>query len=208
MDSLYVAGDSWLHRLSAGFKLAALVLAGALLFLVTDWRALLACAVVAMLVMSSSGAGWRRLWRQLRGLLLLVLLVFVAVWVFDGLARASAMLFRLATLISLAMAVTLSTPSAALLDVVEWLLAPLDRRGWVDSAKVGLALSLTLRFIPEIQRRLQDIRDAQAARGIRANPVSLAVPLVVAILKSADAIAEAIDARGYPPRERDESSRR
>lgn len=40
IEPLYVAGASFLHRLPAGLKLAALALAGVGLFLLSDWRAL------------------------------------------------------------------------------------------------------------------------------------------------------------------------
>ncbi len=199
MQGLYVAGDTWLHRLPAGLKLGLLVLAGVALFLVHSHMALLAAAVLGLALVWRSGVTARRLWQQTRGMLVLMLVVFAAAALFDGLPRAAEVLLRLVALVALALAVTLTTRSADLLDVCERALRPLDALGWVDSARVSLALSLCLRFIPEIHRRYHDIREAQAARGIRANPVALIIPLVVATLKSADVIAEAIDARGYPP---------
>ncbi|CPR10533.1 cobalt transport protein [Bordetella pertussis] len=77
---------------------------------------------------------------------------------------------RVAALIGLAMAVTLTTPVPALIDA--------------------------LRFIPEIWRNYQEIREAQAARGLGAHPLALLVPLVVRTLKRAEEVAQAIDARG------------
>lgn len=199
MQGLYVVGDTWLHRLPATWKLGLLVLAGVGLFLVRDLWVLSFFLVLGMGLLWRSGVGAQRLWRQTRGVLLIVLVVFAAAAFFDGMHRATEVMLRLLTLISLALAVTLTTRSSELLEVCERALRPFDALGWVDSARVSLALSLCLRFIPEIHRRFHDIREAQAARGIRANPVWLIVPLVVATLKSADVIAEAIDARGYPP---------
>jgi len=113
--------------------------------------------------------------------------------------RAAAVALRLVARVALALTVTFTTRSVDMLDECERVLQPLDAMGWVDASRVSLALSLCLRFIPEIHRSYLDIREAQAARGIRANPIALIVPLVVATLKRADVIAEAIDARAYPP---------
>ncbi|WP_222852772.1 energy-coupling factor transporter transmembrane component T, partial [Bordetella pertussis] len=77
-------------------------------------------------------------------------------------------------------------------------LRPAERLGLLNAAQVALALALALalRFIPEIWRNYQEIREAQAARGLGAHPLALLVPLVVRTLKRAEEVAQAIDARG------------
>ena len=72
-------------------------------------------------------------------------------------------------------------------------------RGLIDAARVSLAVSLVLRFVPDILTRWRDIREAQAARGLASHPVALLVPLLVRTLKGADDVAAAIEARGFPP---------
>lgn len=199
MQELYVAGESWLHRLSAGRKLVLLAAAGTFLFGLRSPVPLAVVAVVVALVLWSTRIGWAKFWAQARTLLVLTAIVVVfTAWVQDGAAAAVAGL-RMLSLIGLALAVTFTTTTLALMAALAAGLRPLDRLGWVDADRVAFTIALTLRFIPELQRRWLAIREAQAARGIRANPVRLAVPMVVAILQSADAIAEAIDARGYPP---------
>lgn len=199
MRELYVAGDTWLHRLGAGRKLFILALAGTLMFgLRSPGPLAVACLVVALLLWSAR-IGWRRFWAQARGLAFLaVMVVGFTAWV-QGIEAATVAGLRMASLIGLALAVTFTTTTSALMEALAAGLRPLHRRGWVDADSVAFTIALTLRFIPELQRRWLAIREAQAARGIRANPVRLAVPMVVAILQSADAIAEAVDARGYPP---------
>ena len=73
------------------------------------------------------------------------------------------------------------------------MLQPLSR--WIDPARVTLALALCLRFIPEIWRNYEEIREAQAARGLGHHPLALLVPLIVRTLKRAEEVAQAIDAR-------------
>lgn len=199
MQELYVAGDTWLHRLSAGRKLLILALAGTLMFgLRSPGPLAVACLAVALLLWSAR-IGWRRFWAQARGLVVLAAIVVAfTAWV-QGAEAAAVAGLRMASLIGLALAVTFTTTATALVDALAAALRPLHRRGWIDADHAAFTIALTLRFIPELQRRWLAIREAQAARGIRANPIRLAVPMVVAILQAADAIAEAIEARGYPP---------
>ncbi|AOB27927.1 MULTISPECIES: energy-coupling factor transporter transmembrane component T family protein [Bordetella] len=196
IEPLYVAGASFLHRLPAGLKLAALALAGVGLFMVSDWRALAAVLAGAALLVWRSGVGAAAWWRQTRGLALIVLAVGLFTGLMQGWPHAAVVVLRVAALIGLAMAVTLTTPVPALIDVCERALRPAERLGLLNAAQVALALALALRFIPEIWRNYQEIREAQAARGLGAHPLALLVPLVVRTLKRAEEVAQAIDARG------------
>ncbi len=72
MEPLYTPGDTLLHRLPAGLKLGLLMAAGAGLFALNDARGLgLACLAAAGLVAVCRPRP-ARLWRQVRGLLLIL----------------------------------------------------------------------------------------------------------------------------------------
>ncbi|MCD0504098.1 energy-coupling factor transporter transmembrane component T family protein [Bordetella petrii] len=192
---LFVAGDSPLHRAPAAWKLAALVAAGAGLFLLHDARWLGAALALSALLVWSTGVAAGVLWRQLRGLVWILLAIGLFSVVFQGWLQAAAVLLRIGALVGLALAVTLSTRSSDLIAVCERALLPLQRLGLLDAGKVALALALALRFVPEIWRHYQEIREAQAARGLSRHPLALIVPLVVRTLKRAEQVAQAIDAR-------------
>lgn len=196
IEPLYIPGDRWLHRLPAGYKLAALVIAGIGLFLVQNVWGLLAAFIVAGTLVWSTGVEAAACWRQSRGLVWVLVAIGVFAVVFQGWLSAAIVLLRIAALVGLALAVTLSTRSSDLIAVCERALMPFERLGWVNAGKVALALALTLRFVPEIWRHYQEIREAQAARGLARHPVALLVPLVVRTLKRAQQVAQAIDARG------------
>ncbi|SSW63178.1 energy-coupling factor transporter transmembrane component T family protein [Achromobacter agilis] len=195
MEPLYVPGGTPLHRLPAWLKLLTLMAAGAGLFLLRDPRWLAPAFLAACVLVWSTGVGAAAVWRQLKGLVWVLLAVggFTA-W-FQGGMAALAVLLRVGALVGLALAVTLATRTSDLIEVCEKALMPLQRAGLVDAGKVALALALALRFVPEIWRNFQEIREAQAARGLGANPVALIVPLIVLTLKRAQEVAEAIDAR-------------
>jgi biotin transport system permease protein len=83
--------------------------------------------------------------------------------------------------------------------VVQRLCAPLRLVG-VRPARVGLAITMALRFIPVLVERADRIRQAQAARGgsprgVRVLRTTVA-PLLVQVLQMAHDVSEALDARG------------
>ncbi len=195
MQGLYVEGETWIHRLPAGLKLLVLVLAGWGLMWVTHpaWL-LLALAVVWMLFWMSH-VSMHSVWRRMRPLawFLVVIGLYVA-WA-DGWHAAAAAMLRLAALVLLGLLVTLTTPIAAMMDVVTTLLRPLERLGLLRAERVSLAFGMTMRMVPELYTQWNQIREAQAARGLESHPVALIVPMLVRTLKRADDMAEAIDAR-------------
>lgn len=195
MEPLYVAGQTPLHRLPAWLKLAALVAAGAGLFMLRDPRWLALAFAAAAGLTGSTGVTAAAVWRQTRGLLWVLLAVALFTGWFQGWLEALAVVLRVGAMVGLALAVTLSTRTSDLIAVCERALTPFERIGLVDAGKVALALALALRFVPEIWRNFQEIREAQAARGLGAHPVALIVPLIVLTLKRAQEVAEAIDAR-------------
>lgn len=197
MQPLYVEHAGWLQRQPAARKLLALMVAGASLFLVPSAVALLAAVVGVAGLLVMSGVSWRGFWLQARWLLVLWLAVVVVTAIWQAPVLAVPVGLRLLALMGLALVLSFTTRTADLIDAVEHALQPWHRRGWVRADRLAFMVGLTLRFVPELQRRWHIIREAQIARGIRVGPVTLAVPLVVAVLQSAEAIAEALDARGY-----------
>ena len=76
---------------------------------------------------------------------------------------------------------------------------PVLRPLGVNPAKVSLALSLALRFIPVLAQITREVREAQRVRGLENSVIALAIPLFVRTLRMSDDIADAIEARGYRP---------
>jgi biotin transport system permease protein len=193
--SFYVVGQSWLHRLPAGRKLAVLALAGAGLMWVHSWQLLgLALSVVLGLI-ALSGVTFRQLLAQIRLLLWFMLALGAYSALVESPAIALEMLLRLSTLVLAAQLVSMTTPITQMMAVVEYVLQPLDRLGWLSAQRVSLACGLTLRLIPELALQWQDIREAQAARGLKPGVLTMLVPMLLRTLRRAEEIAEAIDAR-------------
>lgn len=195
MEPLYQEGASRLHRLPAWLKLGGLVAAGSLLFLAHRLDVLGAACLAAVLLLAATGVGLATVWRHVRGMVLILAVLAVFTTYFNGYAAALEMVLRVVALVTLALAVTMSTRTADLIEVCEQVLRPFEKLGWIDAGRVALALGLTLRFVPEIWRNYQEIREAQAARGLGSHPLAVVVPLLVRTLKRAEEVADAIDAR-------------
>lgn len=192
---LYVPGASPLHRMHAGTKLTLMVLAGAgSVLLDHPWQVgtallvVLAGYVVARLP-------WRTPLRQARPLLWI--LGFVAVFhvLAGGWERAVVFAGVILTLVLLAALVTLTTRTTDMIDAVVRALQPLRFLG-VHPERLGLLLALGVRSVPVVVALAEEVRDAQRARGLTASPRAFAVPLIVRSLRHADALGDALVARG------------
>ena len=75
------------------------------------------------------------------------------------------------------------------------LLQPLRRIG-VPTERLALLISLSVRSVSVIAALAAEVRDAQRARGLQASPRAFAVPLLVSSLRHAEALGEALVARG------------
>lgn len=197
MRSLYVEGNSLLHLMSPGSKLIALAACSLLLFS-TDNLAVLGVATLAATVLyAGCGVGWRDAVSALRPVFLMICAISLFHLIFTSTHEAAIALFRLSALMLAATAVTATTSIAGFIDAVTTAARPLERLGILRAADVGLAVGLVVRFVPEILNRYAAIREAHHARGVPVRITTMLVPLIISTLRDADAVADAIDARGF-----------
>jgi biotin transport system permease protein len=192
---LYVPGDSVLHRLRAGTKLLAMVAVGAgSVFLDHPWQV----AVVMGLVLAGflvARMPLRLVLRQVRPLLWILGMLAVFHVIVNGWESAVMFVGVIMTLVLLAALITLTTRTTAMVDTVVRALGPLRPLG-VKPERVGLLLALGIRAVPVVVGLAEEVRDAQRARGLTASPQAFAVPLIVRSLRHADALGDALVARG------------
>jgi biotin transport system permease protein len=192
---LYVPGTSVLHRLPAGLKLLAMVAAGVgSVLLRHPWQVLVALGVV-LAGYAAAGLSMQVVLGQLRPLVWLGGFTAAFHVVVNGWERAVVVVGVLCALVLLAGLVTLTTRTTDLVDAVVTGCRPL-RVVRVDPDRVGLMIALGLRCVPVVVGLAQEVRDAQRARGLAASPRAFAVPLIVRSLRHADALGEALMARG------------
>jgi biotin transport system permease protein len=192
---LFVPGNSVVHRLPAGVKLLLLLLTGAASLLLDDPRQVLGALAVVVVLYAVAGLPPRLLARQLRPLLWVGAFTAVFHVLVNGWQRAFVVVGVLAVLVLLAALVTLTTRTTDLVDAVVVACRPL-RVVRIDPERVGLLIALGIRCVPVILGLAEEVRDAQRARGLAASPRAFAVPLLVRSLRHADALGEALTARG------------
>ena len=216
---IYLARDSWLHRLDPRAKLWAVLLAGlvGLLFRHLAVLAVLLLAVHAgFLVARIPAARLRWLWRRLLPLLLLILILqpLFAPGPGPDLLRLGPLRLTVAGILE---GVSFSLRAAALTLLAALLLLTTDPSHLVQGMvrmgvpyPWGLTVGLSIRYLPTTYGLLVTVREAQEARGWimeRGNPLRRAranVPIlvapIIAALRPRDNLGRALAARGlgYP----------
>lgn len=193
--SFYLHGNSILHKMPTWSKFALLVTFSIAFYAIYDFKVLIAILALVILLVAYIKVPMKRLKAMFALPLFMVVLFSSFSFVVNDLNSGLLTFFRLSSLVILAACVTVTTKIEDFMAFIENLLLPLSFIPFIKPKTVSLTLSLTLRFIPEIFKLGMDIKEAQAARGLRSNPIALIVPLIVLTLKRADDISDALDAR-------------
>lgn len=201
IDAFYLDRTTTLHRLPAIAKLAVLFVLGTVLFLIDAIVPLAGVFGVLVLLYVAARVPPRVAVRQLKYAALLLAVIAVAQGLLVSWPSAAIVLLRFSSLILAASLVSMTTRTMDMIAAFETVMTPLRYVG-VDVARVGLALTLTIRFIPVLAQAAREVRDAQRARGVKTGWLTLITPVTVRMLRMADDVADALDARGYGRAER------
>jgi biotin transport system permease protein len=134
-------------------------------------------------------------WPQLRPLQYLIpILAALQLWLADW-QTAVRVCGMIVLAVAIAALVTLTTRVSDMLDALLPVLRPLRRLG-VDPDRIALLLAVTIRCIPLIAGIVTTVTEARKARGLGFSVVALGAPVVIRSLRAADALGEALIARG------------
>lgn len=192
---LYVPGTSPIHRLPAAVKLIVLVIVGIASVFLRQPLAVGASLVVVMACYAVAGFTPVMAARQVWPMRWILLFILAFQWWVQGWQSAVGVVGVIVVLVMAAALVTLTTRTSALVSVIVTTCRPLRGFG-VDPDRVGLVIALAIRAVPIVAGFATEIRDAQRARGARPSPRAYAAPLIVRSLRHADAVGEALAARG------------
>lgn len=227
MDNLilgrYIPGDSILHKLDPRSKLLAMFLFLLLVFwannLVTNLLLIAFVFSVVLLTRISLKFFFNGI-KPMAGLILFTTvfqLFFAAgedvIWQLwflkittESVQMAGIIFVRFLLIIIFSTILTLTTMPLTLADGVEAALSPLARFK-VPVHEIGLMLSMSLRFVPTLMDDTTRIMNAQRARGVDFGEgnlvqkvkavIPILIPLFASSFKRADALATAMEARGY-----------
>jgi biotin transport system permease protein len=194
--TLYIPGESILHRLPAAVKLSVFAAAAVLLSLCADLTATALALAAAIAGIRLAAIPTAILIRQLRPLALAAPLIFLSQAWLSGPLHAAIVTGSLIAAFALAAAVTATTRVAEIIESLEKLLAPLGKIG-LRPERTALLLALTIRCLPLIEEIVSEISQARLARNARGSMASLAGPAVIRALRTADSLAESLAARGF-----------
>lgn len=214
--SVYIKGDSFIHRLDPRAKLVILAVYSCALFFVSSWWGMALMGALFACALGASRIPFGRIFGC--GAIIYVLaafaILFNAVRFEDGVAVLSAVGFdvgclyaaRILLLFWVSILLCFTSTSTDLTIGFAKLLSPL-RMLHVPVDDLALVLSLALRFIPLASAEFVQIRQAQRARCAHFDDGTLwqrlqaadnsFVPLFVSLFRRADRLALAMDARCY-----------
>jgi biotin transport system permease protein len=173
------------------FALVALGLS----FAPATWWTIGVCLVIAPVAYALAGLGMRLLFKDLRGLLLILVFLAVTQAIFLEPIDAVRNTVRVLAIILLAQVVTRTTPVQGMIETCERVLGPFRRFG-VNPERIGLAMALTLTSVNQLGAIVKEVKDAQKARGVRIAPWAWVMPVLVLTLQHADQVGDALEARG------------
>ena len=221
----YHAGTSFLHRLSGASKLLFLLLVSLAAMLSYDTRLLLVIGLGALALFATSGIRWKDISFVLSFALAFALLNVLMVYLFapqygveiygaktvllDGLGAYSITAQELFYLFNLALKYVCTIPLALIFLMTthpSQFASSLNQIG--VSYKIAYSVSLTLRYIPDVQEEYQTIRLSQEARGLELSKKAKLVqrikgnlqiisPLIFSSLERIDSISTAMELRRF-----------
>lgn len=188
---------------------------------------LLICLIVIMLISKVSIKSLLKSLRSIWILLLVLMLIYIFIpnssytlvcfyignypiyW--DSFYQCGYIMLRLVMMLIITMILTSTTKPMDLTYAFEWYMYPLKIIRF-PVHEIAMTLSIALRFIPTILEETERIMKAQSSRGVdfqhggfikRVRAViSLIVPLLVSSFQRSEELANAMEARGYNPREK------
>ncbi|MCL2605887.1 MAG: energy-coupling factor transporter ATPase [Coriobacteriia bacterium] len=212
--SIFIPGDSILHRADPRTKILSAGLLMTALFTNLTWPPILAVFVIAIILVMLAKIPLAPLLRMLRPIAFIIAftLIFHSIdWATlsfstSGFLRGGLFTLRLVDVMMLSMLVTFTTSPVALTDGLTLLMKPL-RALRVPTDDIAMMLSIALRFIPTIMEEAMTIVKAQTARGAPFSNGSILtrlkawipviIPLLVQLFRRADTLALAMEARCY-----------
>jgi len=219
----YIPGNSLIHRLDPRSKLLAMFLFVLIIFWANNLITNLLLFVFTFFLILISRVPIGFFVKGLRSMVFLVafttmfqllfttagtpIVQFYFIRITDiGLVQAGIIFSRFVLIIFFSTLLSLTTMPLSLADAVESLLKPLSAFKF-PVHEVGLMLSMSLRFVPTLMDDTLRIMNAQRARGVDFGEgtilqkvksiIPILIPLFASSFKRADALAIAMEARGY-----------
>ncbi|MFN3890089.1 MAG: energy-coupling factor transporter transmembrane component T family protein [Beijerinckiaceae bacterium] len=192
----HLATRTWLHGVPARLKLAALAVTTLGVFWIDDAAVLAGGFALALMTYLYLGREARARLKLLSSLAPVLVLIGLFQFWSVGVESGAAILLRLSLMILLADMVSMTTPMLDMMDAIEPALRPLSYLG-LDAPRISVAVALVVRFAPALMDEWSRRNEAWRARTGRRGSLGLLPGFLASIVRLADHVAEALDARGF-----------
>ena len=193
LTEIYNPGESFVHKAKPSLKLAVLFSVCTLLFVFDSWAMLISVSVTLAGLYFHARILVGNIIASIRPAFWILTLIFAVQFYLEGPELAAFVVIRFAVMILTASLLTLTTPTSELVSTIEHGVRSFASARTAEA--VSLAFSLSFRFIPQVRNTFEEVKEAQRARGLHNSWRALVTPTIVRTLKSADEIAQAINAR-------------
>jgi len=219
----YAFGSSVVHSLDPRMKIAAVMLASVAIFRADASMAAAITAIVAAVIVAAR-LSLTHLWVALKPPAIFFALIFlmhlfaadgepVAAFpliTYEGLFQGALLTWRFVFLVLIATILTATTQTSTFISGLEWFLRPMKLFG-ISSHDLAVMAAMVLRFVPALLLEIDQIREAQIARGadfktgavaVKIKRISsLLIPLIRNSIVRAEEVALAMESRSYRPGE-------
>jgi len=211
----YIEGNSFLHLIDARCKFFVICLISICMLCANLFMSLLYLGILIILF-KTSGLNFFDIVNNMKYFIILLFFVFAArsmttpgntiVSFFNisitkqGLSVGFLVAFKFFLIMLTGIIVALTTKSSSVKSAAQWFLKPIP---FIPEKRVGIMISLALKFMPLILKQANEISYAGKARcsDLEKNPIKKIIGLVFPLLKksflSADNLAFAMEARCY-----------
>ncbi len=221
----YEEKDTWIHRLSGATKLIFFLLWCLTSMLTYDTRVLLVMVIFSLIVFKISQTQWKQVGSVFKVIMVFLVFNVFAIYIFSpdqgtAIYGTKTVLFHIAgrydmTLEQLFYEFNVVIKYFTIIPAVFMFLVTTNPSEFAASMNkigisynVGYAVSIALRYIPDVQGEFTKIRNAQEARGIEMsgkaslmsrikNTSSIIFPLIFSSMDRIDVVSNAMELRGY-----------
>lgn len=221
----YMEKDTFIHRLSGSTKLIAFILLSLIVMLSYDTRFLLGMTLLSLMMFYSAKIPWRNIKILIYFVLVYSILNLIAIYIFEpeygvelynsrtvlfeGIGRytitAEQLFYELNVAIKYFSTIPLALIFVFTTNPSEFA-SSLNRIG--ISYRISYAVSLALRYIPDVQDNFFEIRQAQQARGLEMSDKTsfinrikrsgqIIMPLIFNSLDQIDTVSQAMELRRF-----------
>ncbi len=218
----FMPGDSLLHRLDPRTKVTGVLSVAVSVLVASNWQGFILVVGLTLAAVLLSRLPVKVYTRGLRAFWIIFAITFIVQAFFtpgeilaaigpvtitlEGLVNGGKIFLRLVLLVLIATLLTLTTPPVNLASGLESMLSPLKKLG-VPAHELAMMMTIALRFVPILLQEAETLLRAQRSRGaafVTGGPsgwakglLPLFVPLFAGVLRRAEDLATAMEARCY-----------